>query len=119
MSSASAEMLSALETNIPIELKLPGLLPDKNLLYFIYIQPTYSLIKIITILNLVFITPLYLHFLIDVYLLNYTMLLFSCQVLSDSFATPSPVLQSPLSVGFPRQEYWSGLPFHPPGDLPD
>ena len=20
---------------------------------------------------------------------------------------------------FPRQEYWSGLPFHPPGDLPD
>ena len=24
-----------------------------------------------------------------------------------------------LSVGFPRQEYWSGLPFPPPGDLPD
>ena len=23
------------------------------------------------------------------------------------------------SVGFPRQEYWSGLPFPPPGDLPD
>ena len=24
---------------------------------------------------------------------------------------------TPLSVGFPRQEYWSGLPFPPPGDL--
>ena len=27
--------------------------------------------------------------------------------------------QAPLSVGFFRQEYWSGLPFPPPGDLPD
>ena len=27
--------------------------------------------------------------------------------------------QTPLSMGFPRQEYFSGLPFHPPGDLPD
>ena len=27
--------------------------------------------------------------------------------------------QSPLSMGFPRQEYWSGLPFPSPGDLPD
>ena len=26
--------------------------------------------------------------------------------------------QAPLSVGFSRQEYWSGLPFPPPGDLP-
>ena len=25
--------------------------------------------------------------------------------------------QSPLSMGFPRQECWSGLPFPPPGDL--
>ena len=28
-------------------------------------------------------------------------------------------VQALLSVGFPRQEYWSGLPFPPPGDLPD
>ena len=28
-------------------------------------------------------------------------------------------LQAPLSMGFPRQEYWSGLPFPSPGDLPD
>ena len=27
--------------------------------------------------------------------------------------------QVPLSVGFSRQEYWSGLPLSPPGDLPD
>ena len=26
--------------------------------------------------------------------------------------------QSPLSMGLSRQEYWSGLPFPPPGDLP-
>ena len=25
--------------------------------------------------------------------------------------------QAPLSMGFPRQEYWSGLPFLSPGDL--
>ena len=27
--------------------------------------------------------------------------------------------QAPLSMGFPRQEYWSGLPVLSPGDLPD
>ena len=27
-------------------------------------------------------------------------------------------LQAPLSMGFCRQEYWSGFPFPPPGDLP-
>ena len=27
--------------------------------------------------------------------------------------------QALLSMGFPRQEYWSGLPFPSPGDLPD
>ena len=34
------------------------------------------------------------------------------------FATPWTVAhQAPLSMGFSRQEYWSGLPFHFPGDL--
>ena len=38
----------------------------------------------------------------------------------DSFATPWTVAQQvPLSIGFPRQEYWSGLPFSSPRDLPD
>ena len=27
--------------------------------------------------------------------------------------------QAPLSMGFSRQEYWNGLPFPSPGDLPD
>ena len=34
------------------------------------------------------------------------------------FATPPSVAhQAPLSMRFSRQEYWSGLPFLPPGDL--
>ena len=34
------------------------------------------------------------------------------------FETPWTVaLQAPLSMGFSRQEYWSGLPFSSPGDL--
>ena len=40
----------------------------------------------------------------------------SCQL----FATPWTVAhQTPLSMGFPRQEYWSGLPFPSPGEIPD
>ena len=36
------------------------------------------------------------------------------------FVTPwSIARQAPLSLGFSRQEYWSGLPFSSPGDLPD
>ena len=43
----------------------------------------------------------------------------ACSVTSNS-ATSWPVAhQAPLSMGFPRQEYWSGLSFPPPGDLPD
>ena len=38
----------------------------------------------------------------------------------DSFVTSLTVArQAPLSVGFSRQEYGSGLPFPPPGDLPN
>ena len=36
------------------------------------------------------------------------------------FSTSGTVAcQAPLSMEFPRQEYWSGLPFPTPGDLPD
>ena len=36
------------------------------------------------------------------------------------FVTPWTVAhQAPLSMGFFRQEYWSGLPHPPGGDLPD
>ena len=44
----------------------------------------------------------------------------TCSVMSNSFMTPWTVAyQVPLSMGFSKQEYWSGLPFPPPGDLPD
>ena len=35
------------------------------------------------------------------------------------FAIPTAAYQSPPSVEFSRQEYWSGLPFPSPGYLPD
>ena len=36
------------------------------------------------------------------------------------FAIPwTVVYQASLSMGFSRQEYWSGLPFPSPGDIPD
>ena len=41
----------------------------------------------------------------------------SCSRMSNSFVTPrTAALQTPLSMGFPRQEYWSALPFPPPGE---
>ena len=39
--------------------------------------------------------------------------------MSDSATPWSAAQQAPLSVGFPRKEYRSGLPFPSPGDLPD
>jgi len=40
----------------------------------------------------------------------------SCLTLATSWTV---ALQAPLSMGFPRQEYWSGLPSPFPGDPPD
>ena len=40
----------------------------------------------------------------------------SCQTFCDPWTIAH---QAPLSLGFPRQEYWSGLPFPSPGDLPN
>ena len=40
----------------------------------------------------------------------------SCPILCKTTNLPN---QAPLSMGFSRQEYWSGLPFLSPGDLPD
>ena len=40
-----------------------------------------------------------------------------CPALCDP--TDYIACQTPLSMGFPRQEYWRGLPFPPPGNLPD
>ena len=48
------------------------------------------------------------------------MLLFSRRIVSDSYVTPWTVAHlAPLSMGLSRQEYWSGLSFPSPGDLPD
>ena len=41
-----------------------------------------------------------------------------CLILCDSMDC-SLISIAPLSMGFSRQEYWSGLPFPSPGDLPD
>ena len=41
----------------------------------------------------------------------------ACSVMSDSLR-PLMVQQVPLTMGFSSQEYWSGLPLPPPGDLP-
>ena len=40
-------------------------------------------------------------------------------VVSNSAKPWTVAYQAPLSMGFSRQEYWSGLPFPSPGDLPD
>ena len=42
----------------------------------------------------------------------------SLSVMSDSLQ-PHGLYQASLSMGFPRQEYSSEVPFPPPGDLPD
>ena len=47
------------------------------------------------------------------------MCVLSRSVVSDYETPESAALQASLSMGFPREEYWSGLPFPPPGDLPD
>ena len=43
----------------------------------------------------------------------------ACSVVPDSATPWTAARQAPLSVGFSRQDYWSGLPFPSQGDLPD
>jgi len=54
---------------------------------------------------------------------DYTFFLLCCPKSLQSCLTLCVILwavalQTPLSMGFSRQEYWSGLPCPPPGDLP-
>ena len=47
---------------------------------------------------------------------------FACAKLLQKFTFETPwtvAYQAPPSMGFSRQEYWSGLPFPSPGDLPN
>ena len=63
------------------------------------------------------VSPVYLHYISSRYL----------RVCVCSVTQPCPTLcdiveynsSASLSMGFPRQEYWSGLPFPPPGHLPN
>ena len=50
------------------------------------------------------------------YLMVEVLITLSCLTLCDPTDWGSP---GSLSMGFSRQEYWSGLPFPSPGDLPD
>ena len=81
--------------------------------------------------------PLYKHFNFDIYVQfedvrheiysyitfhisgNIASLMLSCSLLSDSATSWTVAHEAPLFMGYPRQEYWSGLPFPPPGNLPD
>ena len=60
---------------------------------------------------------------IDKNILKYNSQKYCCLVAKQClhcFAAPWTVAhQAPLSMAFPRQEYWSGLPCPPPGDLSD
>ena len=51
-------------------------------------------------------------------LLFYTQVLCVCSVASDSLPARLIACQAPLYMEFSRLEYWSGLPFPTPGDLP-
>ena len=63
------------------------------------------------------------HYVVHLKLIQYCMSIMCCAKLLQSCPTLSnPVdhsLGSPLSMGFSRQEYWSGLPCPPPGHLPN
>ena len=47
------------------------------------------------------------------------MCVLSLSVVSNSVTLWTAAHQAPLSMGFSRQEYWGGLPFPSPGDLPN
>ena len=55
-------------------------------------------------------------YLIPICIYFYIVKMKSCPSLCDPWTVAHQV---PLSMGFSRQEYWSGLPFLSPGDLPN
>ena len=65
-------------------------------------------------------SPLYVYLFSSVCLFYKDVCMSAKSLVSDSFVTLWTVaLQAPLSMGFSRQEYWSGLPCPSPGDLPN
>ena len=84
----------------------------------------YKLYIIICILLTYIVYTYYIYIYIYIYILFMYIYIVSLHayVLSHvwPFATPCTVpYQAPLSMGFWRQEYWSGMPFPPPGNLPN
>ena len=69
--------------------------------------------------NLVILSGRLLCELLSVFFLFYNSVMVSCSVVSDSLSPWTVAHQDPLSMEFSSQEYWSGLPFPLPGDLPD
>ena len=62
---------------------------------------------------------IYIHTYMHAYIQTYACLL-SCSSHIQLFVTLGTIAyQAPLSIRFSRQEYWSGLPCPPPGDLPN
>ena len=55
----------------------------------------------------------------EIYVKYSTMKCSVVSAVSDSVIPWTIAYQFPLSMGFSRQEYWSGLPFPFPGDLPN
>ena len=70
-----------------------------------------------------FCVPMYLNVALLSLRFDSRYLLCSCYVTSVVSNSVRPhrrqPTQAPLSLGFSRQEHWSGLPFSTPGDLPD
>ena len=61
-----------------------------------------------------------LHRNMECYVRTVTVLLVYAISRVQLFATPwTGAHKAPLSLGVSRQEYWNGLPFPPPGDLPN
>ena len=53
---------------------------------------------------------------LDMFVCHCCLVAKSCRILCNTWTV---ACQAPLSMRFPRQEYWSGLPFPSLGDLPD
>ena len=93
--------LSLLQGNFPIQELNQGLLHCRQILYQIIILKKKNKVRKFPLPNIL-------------------LLLLSHEVVSDSFVIPQTVThQDPLSMGFPRQEYWSGLHFLLQGNLPN
>ena len=70
-------------------------------------------LKLIIFFHIFFYVLVYMYIIVHVYVLSH----FSCVRLCATLQIVSR--WSPLSMGFFKQEYWSGLPFPHPGALPD